>query len=218
MSAFKGIELGPEGLKYIRDRLAEGKSLSSYLLETCDLEGGKVTTYLPEGTSDQEAKEFSIGGKLQIPKAPDKYLVTSNGSKWRIERKANTDAYIVGMIRDFLGEEQSCCLFEDAKSRPTDPRIRPQDKRIRVLGDEVYYMLDEDDALDEEKIARTVRDAHSGWHFVCVLTSLPQKKRLEEGGRNLTAEYTKALAGKGVKIVVGAYDGEGYLVWIKPPG
>src|SRR2546428_9453138 len=103
MSAFKEIELGIEGLGYIRERLAEGKTLSQHLLSGCDLEGGKVTTYLPKVISDQEAKQFSTGGKLPSPEGSTKYLAASNGSRWRMEQKPNLEAYVDRMIRDFLG-------------------------------------------------------------------------------------------------------------------
>jgi hypothetical protein len=121
------------------------------------------------------------------------------------------------MIRSFLGQRGSCCIFEDAKSRPTDPWIQSEDGRIKNLDDEVYYVLDEKDANDEEKIARTVRDAQSGWHFVGVMSLPPRNGRLSGGGRNLSADDLRALAERAVVILVGAYDGEGYLVWSKNP-
>jgi hypothetical protein len=216
MSGFKEIEVGTEGLNYIKDRLAEGNSLSQALLNSRDLASGKVTTYLPAAISDREAKQFSTGGKLRIPRRLSVTLAI-RGSNWRIEPKPNLDTYIVKMIRSFLGQRGSCCIFEDAKSRPTDPWIQSEDGRIKNLDDEVYYVLDEKDANDEEKIARTVRDAQSGWHFVGVMSLPPRNGRLSGGGRNLSADDLRALAERAVVILVGAYDGEGYLVWSKNP-
>src|SRR6266511_4422530 len=149
MIKFKEIELGVEGLNFIRDRLGEGKSLSHFLLQSRNFEGGRVTTYLPEEISDERARQFSTGGKLPIPKGPAKNLVTDDGTRWRMERKPSADGQLVRTIRDFLTEKRSCCLLEDVKSRPTDPRIRPEDGRIKVMGDEVYYLLDEKDSMDE---------------------------------------------------------------------
>lgn len=78
-------------------------------------------------------------------------------------------------------------------------------------------MLDEKDAKDQEKIAKTMREANSDWRFVCLMSSLPGKERLARRGRSLTADDVRALAERAEKIVVGAYDGEGYLVWSKNP-
>jgi hypothetical protein len=132
-----------------------------------------------------------------------------------MEEKPNTDAYLAGVIRDFLGEDRSICLFEDAMASPTDGWIRSDDERIRILDDEVYFVLSKRDATDEERIARTIKNSFHGWHFVCVMSALPEKDWPSMPERNLRKDDVKAIAESAEKIVVDAYDGEGCLVWVK---
>jgi hypothetical protein len=58
------IELGIEGLRYVRESLEGGKELSRYLLEVLDLESGKLSTFLPSGLTFEQVNEFSYGGKF----------------------------------------------------------------------------------------------------------------------------------------------------------
>lgn len=215
MSVLKEVKLGNEGRDFIRKRLAKGKTLSRFLLQYCDLRNGEVVTYLPGDISDEEARRFSTGGKLRVPQGSTERVLASDGTWLTIERKLNTDTHLAGIIRDFLGKNQPLCLFEDAKSRPTDPGIQREDGRIKILDDEVYFALGKRDAVNEEKIARTIKDAYSIWHFLCVMSSLPEKVLLSVRGRSLTEDDVKALAEGAERIAVGAYDGEGYLVWDK---
>ncbi len=207
------FKLGGAALDFLRERLAEGKTLSRCLLQYCDLKGGDVVTHLPGDMKEDELYQFSIGGKLPVPLGSAKRVQASDGRWMTMVRTPNMDAYLARIIRDFLRDDRSLCLFEDFKSSPTDPRIQREDERIRILGDEVYYALGKIDAVDEEKIAKTIRDADSIWHFLCVMSSLPEMRRLS--GRNLTEEIVKCLAERAEKIAINAYDGEGYLLWYR---
>jgi hypothetical protein len=215
MSVLKEIKLGKEGRDFIRGYLADGKTMSQYLLQYCNFKNGEVVTNLPSDISVEEAKQFSAGGKHRDFQGAVKRILVGGKTWMTMVEKPDTDAHLAGIIRDFLGKGRPICIFEDALSSPTDRWIKSEDERIRIMDDEVYFVLDKRDAIDEEKIARTIRDAYHGWHLVSAMSSLPSKDRLSMKRRNLAKGSMRAIAETAEKIAVLAYDGEGYVVWDK---
>ncbi len=51
MSVLKEFKFGEEGLRFMKERLAEGKTLSRYLLKYCNLGSGVIVTFLPSNVS-----------------------------------------------------------------------------------------------------------------------------------------------------------------------
>ena len=217
MSAFREILLGSEALEFIRDHLTEGGMLLARdLLQYCDLENGQVMTYLPTNVSDDEARKFATGGKLETPMGPSENFVARDGTRWTMKPNADTDLHLVRTIQAHLRRRgRRWCIFEDALGSPSDPRILSGDDRIRVLGSEVYYLIGEADVDDEARILKTVRDANSAWRFACTMSSIPEPGHFSEGGRSLKSDEVRILAERAEKIAVSAYDGEGYLIWSK---
>ena len=219
MSTFREIHLGREAIQFIRDCLEEGgMTLGRGLLLHCDLEKGRVLTYLPTTVSEDETRQFKFGGKVEeIPLGPADNFVAEAGTRWVRVPTEDTDNHLVRTIQAYLrGEGGRWCIFEDAVSSPSFPYIRRRrDGRIRVLGSEVYYLIGKSDAEDEARILKTVRNAQSGWRFACAMSSVPERVHFLEGGRSLKRDEVRVLAERAEKIAVGAYDGEGYLIWSK---
>ena len=57
------VEFGAEAVTYLRSQLARGKTLSHYLLQL-PLEGGRVVSYLPDGTDPKEAAQRFTAGRV----------------------------------------------------------------------------------------------------------------------------------------------------------
>lgn len=209
MKKLKKYIFGFEAIEYIRYILEGGKTLSSYLLQNHDLDKGKVIACLPEGVSDKEAKEFEVGGKLNVPPQSMKYKPRTIAYPI-----PNTDSYLAGIVQSFLiTKERRLCILEDATRRPDDPIITPVDDLMFAVENEVYYMLSVKEAENKEKVARTINVANSLWHFVCVMTSFPKGGTLLSDVKNIKVNDLKILADRAEKIAIGAYDGEGYLIW-----
>jgi len=213
MKILKEIKLGDEGRDFLRGHLADGNTLSRCLLEYCDLNVGEVVTHLPGDINAKEAKRFSTGGKHKDFRPAVRRILVDGKTWMTMEEKPDTVAHLAGLIREFLGKDRTLCIFEAAQCSPTDPWLRPDDERIRTLDDEVYFALGKNDAADEGKITGTIRDAYSDWHFVCVMSSLPEEDLLSIRGKILTEGDVKVMAERAEKIAVRAYDGEGFVVW-----
>ncbi|TEB15729.1 hypothetical protein Psfp_01960 [Pelotomaculum sp. FP] len=203
MKKYKEVTLGSEAVVYIKDILKYGNTISKYLLQSYDFEKGKVVTYLPYDINNEDARHFKVGGKI---KSPAEY---ENSFPIPI-------AYLMNSIKLFLkGGESRLCIFEDVTSKPKDPRISSKDDRIYIYGDEIYYALFGEDAENNEKIHDTIWDSDSHWHFVCIMTSLSKKSFYLRNNKNLNANELKMLVEGTERVAIGAYDGEGYLIWTR---
>src|SRR4030042_889051 len=90
------LKLGPAALQYIRERLAEGKTLARYLLEREDLASGSVITCLPPNVPVETLEDFNES-KLERDPATFRYSTQSDGSVTRYEPVPNTDPWLVSV-------------------------------------------------------------------------------------------------------------------------
>ena len=214
---YKEITLGPEAVDYIRDRLAEGKTLAEFLLDRADLNKGRVTTFLPSNADLSKVNNFSSGGILSAP-PPEmhRHYMTPHGI--RMVPVPNTSTQLAAIIQEFLKQgDVRVCLFESAVAKTTDGFLStPNAKDLRVLSFQgnVYYLLKHQD--NSEKIEKTLRYAKS-FRALGVLVHLSKDKFLpfdeDSAPKELTLDELKVLAEETEKMIIGAYDGEGYLIW-----
>jgi hypothetical protein len=218
--AYKEITLGPGAVDYIRDRLAEGKTLAKFLLDRTDLDTGKVSTFLPFDADLSKVNNFSRGGVLPTPPPETHHHFTApDGTKTVMVPVPGTSNQLGAIIQEFLKQgDAQICLFESAVAKPTDGFLstsNAKDLRVLTFQEDVYCLLKEND--DPEKIEKSLRYAKSFLVFG-VLVHLSDKDKVlpldaDSPGKELTLDELKVLAEETEKIVVGAYDGEGYLIW-----
>jgi len=215
---FREFQLGPEALEYIKKCLAQGKTLAGHLLRRRDLATGEVSTFFPSEVSTEQVKEFTFGGKLPTPPAEThKFFTAKDGSQYKAIPIPNTDFWLVGAVQDFLrGREEAICVFEDALARPGDRSLSALDTNVWAFNDEVYHFLTHAD-LEDTKIEAVIRRAMSVFPpLIGVLSSASRLTDLAVRTREVTSGKLKTLAENAEKIIVGAYDAEGYLIWHRP--
>jgi hypothetical protein len=200
MGAFREHRLGSPANEHILECLKYGHTLSRHLLRRRQgLKEGRVITRLPLGANTGELDKFEWGGKYP-PAADAKGLPSARDD-------------LVSRIGDFLKrKEGGVCIFENYLARRTDPALSRARSRVRLYGDEVYHVLTEEDAKPEP-IKAAVAEAEGLPIFIGALSTLPQGSRIYSAQRELAGEELRALADRAEKIIVGAYDGEGYLIW-----
>ncbi len=197
-SVHKEVKLGADSISYIRDRLENGITLSRILLQRSDLEEGEVVTFLPSDIEvDSEAlKRFGAGGKAL----------------------GNVDSYLTVRTQEFLNAGESrVCLFEDALLSSTAPFLSsPLMEGIRVLfyESEVYYLLTKED-VESDIVPKTITKAKS-WLFTAIMTHTLKDDSFSLESKTISLTELEVLAARAEKIIIGAYDGEGYLIWSKP--
>ncbi len=215
MTGFREIELGAAGQSYLHKSLQHGKHLAKNVLRDVQFAHGRVTTYLPENVTDESAKEFELGGKL--PPIGERHDFDRAGRKWTMEAKPNTDSWLVKDILEFTAENRSgICIFEDLQFSPSSPWLfssKAKDLKWVSCEGQLFYLIPASER-DEKVIKKTIRAAHASWYFLCVMASLPtlpEKQWLVD--RSISPAHLKSIAQAAERIVMSAYDGEGYVEW-----
>jgi hypothetical protein len=199
---YREIELGAAGIAYIRECLEAGKTFARLLLQTHDLNMGKAVTKLPASVDDEAAKDFDSGGKL-----PELYPRTTN-----LQAVPDSDFLMMPEINRFLSESSAnICILEDSLANPTDPFLQSVKTRYSAFQDEVYHLICQPDN-NSDTISKTLRQAHS-WLTIGALTSAPEEMGVCAQLGELKLSSLTTLAQKAQEIIVGAYDGEGYVIW-----
>ncbi len=204
------VTLGAEGRKYVKECLEAGNTLSRFLLNAVDLTRGDTRTFLPGDTPRSEIFEFRRGGKLPVPPKSEWWDLNSAVAV----PVRGTDSCLVAEIEAFLRRnEQRLCIFENALAKPTDYALSRMKSKLAIFDDEVYHLLTSADA-DSSRILETIREAFSLPTFIGVLTSMSENadRKFVENGQ-LTSCTLNDIANFADKILTGAYDGEGYVIW-----
>ena len=214
MSELVEIRLGREAAEYMRQRLRRGNTLARYLLERHDLDRGTIVTFLPPGLSEEDIEDLESGGNLPPP-GPSKCVTLPGGARGIAVPVSDEAAPVLAArIRAFLyQEERGLCVFEDAWSDPGEPRPEHVRDRMLTRGKEVYFACTGE--LEAEAIRRTFR-VIPFWILLGAMTSMPQVGRFPRRRGNVSRGELRSLAENTKKIIVGAYDGESYLIWSRP--
>lgn len=196
------LDLGPEGIQYVRQRLQNPpqKMLSRLVLEHLDLDSGMVQTFIPENLPQDQVANFSHG----------KYIPLSETTAWLIDRVSNVMA---------LGRER-VCTFENSLALPGDPALALKTTRRVFCGNDVYHILEpqENQAALRQKLELLLKESGNAYPESLGFVGI-YPKSLSCGPTSQIAEIGCAvieeLARTVEMIIVGAYDAEGYVIWEK---
>ena len=104
------------------------------------------------------------------------------------------------------------CIFDDVSATF---RSDYQDPLFALCGlfhnDEVYYCINRQ-SISKSLINQCLAASNSIWHSLCVLFEKPFEKTYQEP---IASQELMEIAKQTKLILVGAYDGEGYLLWEK---
>jgi hypothetical protein len=179
----------------MRDSLSQGRALSSALL-ALPLREGTVTTWLPKGINVHVREAFQMGGILP------------GNLHHQAEHKLGL------YISSFLGRtENHCAVFEHALARASDPFLAGETSQYFICGGDVYFFLTARD-LDVEVILKAIQSAKT-YLFNGVLADLSEISAISNR-EHVTEQTLRKLAENTKHLIVGAYDGEGYLMWDRP--
>jgi hypothetical protein len=208
------IILGQDALEYITESLRDGEELSAMVLKTIALEAGNVVTYLPIGTASSSIKQFRSGGILGSPSGATATAVDQHKAPARFSAIPNLDNSLISIVTDHLKSTPSAlCLFENRLAKPADPWLRHSKLHNVTLGTSVCHYLTSNDSFDAELVRLTINKSRSiRPPLLGVLAKLSGGGATSQIG-DVVGNDLKAIVGRMEKLVVGAYDGEGFILW-----
>ena len=198
-------------INYIRQQLDSGHTLARLLLENADLHMTAVAVLNAVPLDTEQIVEFKCG---HVPPAPESaQCITIQGQPFLAYPKANSYEQLAEVIYSFLDDPECVCLLENMLARPRDPWLKRAKSRVTTHGTEVYHILDTTDR-SKEKIEDALREAESLPVFVgAILRQPPDNISGDTGHATISTEQLRTFAKSARCLFVGAYDGEGYLVW-----
>jgi hypothetical protein len=180
------FELGDEALRYIRSQLASGRALGRALSELPEARG-RVTTFLPQNVGTEQLIDFDSGG---VANGEENQRLTEFTSK-------------------YLGAQPArICVLEHAYARLGDPKL--PDVPLFTVGEDVFMFADQETPV--EVVLKIAREGHL-YPSIGALATLPVDQALPLEGSEQTPTFLRQLAQAADYTLIGAYDGEAWLIW-----
>ncbi len=192
---------------YFKDQLTYGNTLSTELLRLIDFSKGNFFTLLPNDANLKGCYEFKSGGILPQPPTQWHYI---DGRKASYSFIPTVQEEVSHYILEQANELELTCIFEDVSSSKRSLYLEYFYKRsiIHFYQDETYFILNKI-KLELNSISKCLETANSIWHSLCILSNTDCSMFKED----LSIEEIDNLCTNSKLIIVGAYDGEGYVFW-----
>jgi len=193
------IPAGTSGDMFLRECLDNGMVMGEQLTRLVDEVPGKVTALLSQGskpaagvelTSETSLRDGTVGGR-------------ANDSLACLAKK----------VQRFLARPDHVLIIEDALFRRQAPFLSSTDLPRLYVGDNVYWFVSNDLPGEPDEVRKTIHGLRF-WGAVGIMTTwLLESPAVDRQDIALTT-LNDLVAGV-QRIVVSAYDGEGFLIWYR---
>ena len=204
--------LGEAGLSYLRERLAEGNTLSRLTLAAMDLDQGEAYVYIPEHISMKLTLKFELGGKL----TPDPGWRNEKHGVY-IEELPQCDPPIEAEVNHHLEKSRrNVCLLEDIDMRSSDSFCKILKKENYIFMEKDVYLFLLHKHAKTQRIMETISLPPAFGILNSFLTSFPPdaKPKLKKF-TFMSEDILHQFAARTEKIFTSAYDGESFVFWEK---
>jgi len=194
MDGYRVLTLGEEARTFMRESLQDGNTLASLVHELVDFEKGSITTLFNEDVDPANALLFESGWDIGSDDARD-YLISVADA---LEAKAGPLMWVMEEI-----------LFDGVLNLE---RRKQEGIPVRILNTDVYYVLSS--ALhSSDAIATALRQANTSLYALTVVSPFEKHLDLSSLRGEITVDFLRSVVERAPLIAMGAYDGEGILVW-----
>ncbi len=186
---------------YVSDCLAKGHLISKILLGTGGLFKAPAFTYLTEETPEEKIYKFYNGGVVTpLP------LKTVNNSGILMSRVHNTNDELADLIIELVESENCICVFEEYYFQATDAVFQNRIGSFFTIESKVYYLISKNNN-SKANVKKIIMHANNPECFVGIISRT--KFNLKN---HFDAEGLKEIVKMAYCAIVGAYDGESFIV------
>ncbi len=196
-------------MDYFNSIMEGGNTLSLELKRNLCFENGQFFTLLPEDANFEDLYDFWGGWILPQNPTFDQFdkLGKKSGSYTLIP---TLDMEISNFICEkMLLHPNYVCLFEDVVRQLSDPHLEFFHQYGFLYLEEIYFLLNKDN-VTSELIRSTINQSGVIWHTLFMLSFADNSKIIE---KNITIDGIKEFCLNTRMLIIGAYDGEGYVFW-----
>lgn len=200
---------GDDSSAYIRKQLLRGRSLSDGL-NNLPIENGTVYAFVPSGIEPDKLYRFENGGIYSSDEELRKRTV-----RFSAVRNDALTPISVEIERFITTDKKRCCLFEEPVLWQTDEELKNNGIEFVCFGDkQVFYFFNSNNA-DLEKIKEAILVSDS-YVFTCAVSLLNENIQSNFlSSKRISTELLDEFIRNVFVFFIGAYDGEGYLMWVK---
>lgn len=177
-----------KALIYLQENLEETNALSSAIFKYVNFEKGVFYTILQENITNKQLYGFRWGG-------------VGGGIRNRVCDILFTELH---------DNSRFTCIFDDVNGTYEPSYDEPSFLKVGAhYKDEIYYIIERKEA-SKDFLIECLRTSNACWHSLCVLS-----KKTYSRNKDLSITETDIIdfAKTSDLILIGAYDGEGYIFW-----
>lgn len=180
-------------LKFFSEQINYGHELDIQIDRVFKLKRGKVFTYIPTDTTDDNINDSLSGGGL-LSREKSIYCLASE-------------------ISEYLSiVENSICILEDSTCTPEDSFSVEIIDYIYTYDNEIYGLISEKNSKIDQVI-KSIKEIEQPNYFLAVLVKSSEICKEILSRNKLYKDDFISIAEAAEKVILGAYDGEGYLIW-----
>lgn len=179
-----------KALTFLMSNLDDLNMLSIAVCERTKFEDGQFYTYVKKKITQKQLYEFTHGG-------------IGSSTRYEIE---NMIFQLLSCNKNYLSIFDS---FEETyDSNDSDPLFSKVGTHYKS---EIYYIVSNQD-LSKDLIKKCFKESYIIWHALCILSDIKFTRHKDQSiAKSTFIDFVK----KAQMIVIGAYDGEGYIIWEK---
>lgn len=199
--------LGAAAYDYVRERLAQGKTLSSLVLSSIDLHAGDCWTYLPATIAEDAITRFDVSVL-----GPGLRYRDPINAVWTAAVDTRLEEPVIDDIQAYLARGlERACVFEHQLASPGDPYLQELTIPLFFYNEEVYLYL-YGGIQQRATIAEAYRKA-SSFNMVGFLINQTEAVLPSASGTFVPRDALVRLARHVTTLFVEAFDGEGCVLW-----
>lgn len=174
-------------LEYLKKNLRKANELSSQILEVLFSHSGEFYVLLPEDSDLKRIYDLNSG-----------YITSS------------IDKEICYFVVDKMKNTDYSCIFDDVNTTASDSL---EDEFFAnhslFYKNEVYHTIKRR-LLSEDTFLKCMLTSDGIWHSLCIIT-IVDLDEIED--KKLDQDMIKKICVNAQLVMIGAYDGEGYIFW-----
>lgn len=195
-------------LEYVKSRLDKANAISMELINLLNFNKGYFFTLLPSNANQKRLYDFKTGGIL--PQNPPEECEAS-GIKSIYSIIPSIDEELAKLISKEIKQRKNIvCIFDDINCSLTQVKgYDIYDNYGLFYKNEIYYMLNNTN-ITTNVVSECLNNSNAFWHSLCIFAKIENREKIL---KNLNLEKIKKICMSTQLIMVGAYDGEGYIFW-----
>jgi hypothetical protein len=197
--------------EYVLDNLKNVNTLSDQLISILDFKNGHFFTLLPDDANFNLIYNFKEG--MILPQFPKQEMI-SDGQKATYSLIPNIRNELVELLlKEIKLDKKSYYIIDKVTGTAgNNYNIHYQECHPLFHKDEVYFLLGTNN-ISINVLSKCLSASISFWHSLCVLT----KSEMKNVKQDFTIEKIREVCQNVELVIIGAYDGEGYIFWEKNP-